>query len=221
MGNCTGCMNIRLHDDPDTVNDDSDSSLKRSEVLGRVAGKQCEHIKKNPSYIYLTEIQNNQKSVNSDELLIRSYGTNSMMNACLGKWSVSNTRSQSSYTGEIIDPQTSSLASQTSASFDMEELRSFDGVNKRQSNRYEIGLSMLKAQIHHGADPKALSTHGERNSLMFAVLAKDFNFIKQLVNLGVDVNQTNSLGETALGLANELQRDDIASYLRTKGAVEK
>jgi len=79
---------------------------------------------------------------------------------------------------------------------------------------------MLKAQIEHGADPKTLSTHGERSCLMFAVLAEDFNFIKQLVELGVDVNQTSSLGETALSLANELQRDDITGYLLEKGAVE-
>lgn len=97
---------------------------------------------------------------------------------------------------------------------------SFDGMNKRVVNRYEIGLQMLKAQIHHGADPKVLTTHGERSCLMFAVLAEDFCFIKKLLELGVDVNQKNRIGETALSLAIELQRDDIAGYLRRKGAIE-
>jgi len=100
------------------------------------------------------------------------------------------------------------------------EIFSFDGTNKRVVNRYEIGLEMLKAQIHHGADPKVLKTHGERSCLMFAVLAEDFGFIKELLELGVDVNQKNRVGETALSLANELQRDDIAMYLRRKGAIE-
>ena len=79
---------------------------------------------------------------------------------------------------------------------------------------------MLKAQIHCGADPKVLTTHGERSCLMFAVLAEDFCFIKKLVKLGVDVNQKNRVGETALSLANELHRDDIARYLRRNGAIE-
>ena len=79
---------------------------------------------------------------------------------------------------------------------------------------------MLKAQIHCGADPKVLTTHGEGSCLMFAVLAEDFCFIKKLVKLGVDVNQKNRVGETALSLANELHRDDIARYLRRNGAIE-
>jgi len=93
-----------------------------------------------------------------------------------------------------------------------------DGLNKRTINRYEIGLQMLKAMINSGADPKKLVTHGNRNCLMFAVLAEDFDFVKKLVKLGVNVNKTNSTGESALGFANELGRYDIASYLREHGA---
>lgn len=54
---------------------------------------------------------------------------------------------------------------------------------------------------------------------MFAVLAEDFNFIKKLIELGVDVNKTNQFGESALTLAVGLKREDIANYLRSNGAV--
>jgi len=97
---------------------------------------------------------------------------------------------------------------------------SFDGLNMRSTNRYDIGLEVLKAKIHHGANAKRLSTHGERTALMFAVLAKDFSFTKKLVKMGVDVNQSNALGETALGLACESQNDEIIDYLRSHGALE-
>jgi len=97
---------------------------------------------------------------------------------------------------------------------------SFDGLNMRITNRYDIGLEVLKATVHHGADPKRMSTHGDRSSLMFAVLANDMKFIKDLVEMGVDVNQTSQMGETALSLACELQRDDIANYLRLNGAID-
>jgi ankyrin repeat protein len=105
-------------------------------------------------------------------------------------------------------------------SFESGDWCTFDGLNKRATNRHDIGLEILKAQIYHGADPKGMSTHGNRTCLMFAVLANDYGFTKQLVELGVDINQKNRNGETALGLAIELKRDDIASYLRSKGAVE-
>jgi len=97
-------------------------------------------------------------------------------------------------------------------------ITSFDGLNKRCLNRNEIGLDILKAQLQLGADPKKMHTHGDRTCLMFAVLAEDFSFIKELVQNGVDVNQTNSDGETALGFAIELGREDIANFLRMKGA---
>jgi len=99
--------------------------------------------------------------------------------------------------------------------------KGFDGLNKRYTNRYDIGLQMLKAMIHDGVDPKGLVTHGDRTCLMFTVLAEDFDFVKKLVKLGVDVNKTNSRGETALGLANELHNEDIVNYLRKHGAFEE
>lgn len=108
----------------------------------------------------------------------------------------------------------------TSSSCFFEDIFSFDGTNQRTNDRYKIGIGMLKAQIHHGADPNGLVTHGERTTLMFAVLARDFSFVKELVELGVDVNLRNCKGETALSLANEVHRDDIANYLRAQGAGE-
>jgi len=98
--------------------------------------------------------------------------------------------------------------------------KSFDGRNKRVSNRYDFGIAMLEAQIHHGADPNKLRTHGDRTCLMFAVLAGNFTFVKKLLKMGVDINQTNRQDETALRFALELGRNDIADYLRTKGALD-
>jgi len=115
---------------------------------------------------------------------------------------------------------TSTLNSASSYWKNIGDIMSFDGVNKRICNRYEIGLRMLKAQIQVGADPNVLTTHGDRTCLMFGVLAEDFSFVKQLVALGVDVNKTNRFGETALSFALGLEREDIASYLRLNGAVE-
>jgi len=99
-----------------------------------------------------------------------------------------------------------------------QSVNGFDGLNKRIVSRHGIGLEILKAQIHHGADPREMRTHGDRTCLMFAVLGEDFSFIKELIELGVDVNQTNHKGETALGFANEMGRDDIAQFLRRNGA---
>jgi len=99
-----------------------------------------------------------------------------------------------------------------------QSVNGFDGLNKRIVSRHGIGLEILKAKIHHGADPKEMRTHGDRTCLMFAVLGEDFSFIKELIELGVDVNQTNHMGETAVGLAIEKGRDDIAHFLRRNGA---
>jgi len=219
MGNCACSRKIQLNNALSTTSEDLRVSFESSDVLRRIVSKKSEKFKKNIPYDYFTESPNSmQKSAIRNELLIRSYKMDPIIEACPGKLTLCE--SQSFNTEKFIEPQISIFFSQTSESFEGADLRSFDGVNSRTTNRYEIGLSMLKAQIHHGADPKCLSTHGERSTLMFAVLAEDFNFIKQLVELGVDVNQTNSLGETALSLANELQRDDITGYLLEKGAVE-
>jgi hypothetical protein len=121
--------------------------------------------------------------------------------------------------GRPILSISSSNSSTYSDSFYIDQLRSFDGLDERATNRYDIGLEILKAEIELGADPKVLHTHGDRSCLMFAVLANDIRFTKQLVELGVDVNQTNRLGETALGFAIEFGRRDIATYLCSKGAV--
>jgi len=115
---------------------------------------------------------------------------------------------------------TASSVSTTSAYWtSFGDIMSYDGINKRVCNRYDVGLRILKAEIELGADPKGLITHGDRSCLMFAVLAEDFAFIQQLVRLGVDVNKTNAAGETALNLAVELKRKDIADYLLANGAT--
>jgi len=114
----------------------------------------------------------------------------------------------------------SSSCSSPCISFEPENPISFDGLNKRASDRYDIGLDILKAKIECGADPKSFTTHGDRNSLMFSVMANDFSFTKELVERGVDVNWKNHLGETALSLAKELKREEIAKYLVAQGATE-
>jgi len=129
---------------------------------------------------------------------------------------------QTLQTLETIDFSTiRSLNSLSSYWRDYGEIMSYDGTNERVSNRYDIGVSILKAQIQNGADPRTLTTHGDRSSLMFAVLAEDFGLVKQLVGLDVDVNQTNRSGESALSLALMTKRKDIADYLRLKGAVDQ
>jgi len=101
-----------------------------------------------------------------------------------------------------------------------QKICSFDGLNMKPTDRYDIGMEILKATVHNGANPDRMTTHGDRSALMFAVLANDLSFIKSLVAMGVDVNHTNQMGETALSLASEAQRDDIANYLRLHGAMD-
>jgi len=115
---------------------------------------------------------------------------------------------------------TSSVESYTLSDSNSAEFVSFDGLNERATCRNDIGLEILKAKIHFGADPQRMTTHGDRSCLMFAVIANDYNFTKDLVEQGVDVNKRTRIGETALGLAIELKRDKIASFLRLKGAKQ-
>jgi len=169
----------------------------------------------------LTFDQGNKKIGSKTELLETTRSTYLQPNACFRSPSRTPSFSLSNNTLEIIKfPGTGSHSSLSSNYWrDSMDVLSYDGINKRISNRNDIGLRMLKAQIQCGADPKAWTTHGDRSCLMFAVLAEDFNFIKQLIELGVDVNKINRFGETALALAVGLEREDIASYLRSNGAV--
>jgi len=121
---------------------------------------------------------------------------------------------------DLTDEVSSSMNNCVDDDLNVGKLQSFDGLNKRVVNRYDLGLEVLKAMIHHGTNPEGMSTHGSRTALMFAVLAQDLGFIKKLVELGVDLNETNCRGETALSLANETGRCDIINYLRSKGAIE-
>jgi len=119
----------------------------------------------------------------------------------------------------VLSPTIPPISHSESESTESVVFLSYDGLNRRSNNRADIGLEVLKAKIHFGADPNSMSTHGERTSLMFSVISGDFGLTKKLVELGVDINETNRFGETALGLAIELKRNEIANYLRSKGAA--
>jgi len=165
--------------------------------------------------------QGNKRNSSQAEKLETTGGTYLQPNACFRASTNSPSISLSNNTLEVIKFGANSSNSSLSSYWrDSMDVMSYDGINKRISDRNDIGLRMLKAQIQCGADPKVWTTHGDRSCLMFAVLAEDFNFIKELIELGVDVNKTNHYGETALTLAVGIKREDIASYLRSNGAVE-
>jgi len=95
--------------------------------------------------------------------------------------------------------------------------QSFDGLAEIPSNRDEIGIVILKALIAQGTDPKTLTSHG-RTAFQIAALSGDLEFCKELVNMGVDVHQSNEAGETALDLVNQWNNkpedlSQIISYL--------
>jgi len=176
---------------------------------------------KHSTHSTLTFDQGNKTIGSQPELLERVKSIYLEPNACFRAPTRSSSISlNSNNTLEIIKfCATSSRSSGSSNWRDSVDILSYDGINKRFCNRNDIGLGMLQAQIKCGVDPNVWTTHGDRSCLMCAVLAEDFNFIKQLIELGVDVNKTNHFGETALSLAVGLKREDIASYLRRNGAV--
>jgi len=89
-----------------------------------------------------------------------------------------------------------------------------DGLEvKRAKTREEMGMEALKAMVACGKDVKNLSTHGGRSALMFAVISEDFDFVRQLVASGADVQEENEQGETALSLAKSLSTDNIYKFL--------
>jgi len=104
--------------------------------------------------------------------------------------------------------------------FDTGNVLSYDGMNKRLEKRDEIQMDILKAKINFGGNPNELCTHGDRTCLMCAVLANDFGYVKKLVELGVDINKTNRLGETASSLAIETNNFELTNYLPSKGAAD-
>jgi len=108
----------------------------------------------------------------------------------------------------------------TSESCSTRNLLSYDGLNKRPIKRDNIGMEILKAKVHFGANPNKMCTHGNRTCLMFAVVANDLSFTKKLVELGVDINKVTPSGETALSLAIEMQNYELVDYLRSKGAMD-
>merc|ERR1719397_562266 len=64
----------------------------------------------------------------------------------------------------------SSSSKSTTESSSEFSLKGYDGLNKRTTNRCEIGLQIVKGMIHNGADPNHLVTHGDRTFLMVSVL---------------------------------------------------
>jgi len=89
-----------------------------------------------------------------------------------------------------------------------------DGLRLSQmKTREQVGMEALKAMEAVGANVKDLSTHGGRSALMFAVLSKDLNFVKRLVEDGANVLEENEQGETALTLAKSLPSQEIYDFL--------
>lgn len=90
-----------------------------------------------------------------------------------------------------------------------------DGLERNtDKTREDVGMLVLKAMEACGANVEGLSTHGGRTSLMFAVLSKDLEYVKQLVARRADVLKENDQGETALTLAKSLSRNDIYDFLQ-------
>jgi len=217
MGNCICCKANREND----IITDLEWSYKGGHIRDFVS---ADTIPSSPETKPVLTFEKEHKPISSfisDVLSGTARGTEFRSNACFLGQILSPSVSPSNSTLESLQFNTgSSLNSPSSCWRDLEDIVSYDGINKRICNRYDIGLRMVKAQIQCGADPKVLTTHGDRSCLMFAVLAEDFNFVKQLVGRGVDVNATSRFGETALTLALGLEREDISCYLRKNGAVE-
>jgi len=218
------CVNARTIDQFESGIIDLEWSIKTGNTLAKDKNESSETCKNIRPCVNFAESQNWHRGLNIYGFISGSINRGHLLSeGSLGGRTMYKSKSPSY--NNLIDTMQSDdgsyLSSSSSETDGRRRFYSYDGTNKRVVNRYEIGLQMLKAQIHCGANPKVLTTHGDRSCLMFAVLAEDFCFIKKLVKLGVDVNQKNRVGETALSLANELHRDDIARYLRRNGAIEQ
>jgi len=103
---------------------------------------------------------------------------------------------------------------QSMTNFDWSTGNGLDGLRISQvKTREQVGMEALKAMEACGANVKDLSTHGGRSALMFAVLSKDLNFVKRLVEDGANVLEENEQGETALALAKSLPSQEIYAFL--------
>jgi len=165
-----------------------------------------EHAPKRESFVKSRDLSSSTEEVRKDFLVTGVTFRNQKVNDC--RKSTAHTQTSFHH----------SLHSDT-FTFDTGNVLSYDGRNKRQLNRDEILMEILKAKIEFGANPNELCTHGGRTCLMCAVLANDFDYAKKLLELGVDINKTNRMGETALSLAIERQNFELANFLRSKGAV--
>jgi len=103
---------------------------------------------------------------------------------------------------------------QSMTNFDWNTGNGLDGLRLSQAKtREQVGMEALKAMQACGANVKDLTTHGGRSALMFAVLSKDLNFVKRLVEDGANVLEENEQGETALAMAKSLPSQEIYDFL--------
>jgi ankyrin repeat protein len=74
--------------------------------------------------------------------------------------------------------------------------------------------------LNRGADVDA-QTPGEDTPLVEAIREDDLAMVRLLVEAGADVNKTSTVGSglKPLKMAERHGNDEIATYLRSKGAV--
>lgn len=78
-------------------------------------------------------------------------------------------------------------------------------------------IGMVKLLISKGADIQALDK--QRGTIVHAaVLSKNLEMVKYLVNAGLDLNTPDAYGRSPLDLASKAYNQDIAAYLKERGA---
>jgi hypothetical protein len=76
----------------------------------------------------------------------------------------------------------------------------------------------VKYLLEHGANPDD-SAHGQR-AITHAIYRNDLESVKALVEKGADINKVDNPNRTPLQAAVHWKKDDIAAYLRERGAKE-
>jgi ankyrin repeat protein len=79
------------------------------------------------------------------------------------------------------------------------------------------GTGTIRLFLDRGADP--LERQGEGDAALHEAAASgDMEMVKLLLERGSDVNARDDDGKSALDLAVERKHEEVADYLRTKGA---